>query len=80
MPFADYLKKRCPTCSANMRPLANSLFCPNDCDRAPKTFIESEKTEPIRRKCPKCSSPDIVTRAFWGGTYHSCVDCKHGWS
>ena len=34
---------KCPTCGTEMKPLATSVYCPNDCDRVPDP-IETEKT------------------------------------
>lgn len=38
---------RCPDCGAEMKPLATSVYCPNDCDRKVVEFIDPEKTEKI---------------------------------
>ncbi len=38
---------KCPDCGTEMKPLATSMFCPNDCDRKVTEHIELEKTEKI---------------------------------
>lgn len=38
---------KCPDCGAEMKPLAYSEFCPNDCDRKVQVEIDPEKTEKI---------------------------------
>lgn len=38
---------RCPDCGAEMRPLAMSVYCPNDCDRKVADEIDPEKTPRI---------------------------------
>ncbi len=35
---------KCPDCGAQMKPLAYSEFCPNDCDRKVQGEIDPEKT------------------------------------
>jgi hypothetical protein len=32
-----------------MKPLAFSVYCPNDCDRKVQEYIDPEKTEPLWR-------------------------------
>lgn len=39
-----------------MKPLATSVFCPNDCDRKVTEHIVPEKTEPIKFKPASFSS------------------------
>ncbi len=41
---------KCPDCGTEMKPLATSVYCPNDCDRKVTEHIDPEKTEPIRFK------------------------------
>lgn len=38
---------RCPDCGAEMKPLATSTYCPNDCDRKVQEEIDPEKTPKI---------------------------------
>ena len=38
---------KCPECGAEMKPLATSVYCPNDCDRKVTEHIDPEKTEPL---------------------------------
>lgn len=79
MPFTDG-KHYCPDCGREMKPLAQSWFCPNDCDRKPQE-IKEEITQKIATslECPSCKSPDVVRHNmyFWYGW--KCVDCKHTW-
>ena len=35
---------KCPDCGAQMKPLAYSEYCPNDCDRKVESEIDPEKT------------------------------------
>lgn len=35
---------KCPDCGAEMKPLALSVYCPNDCDRIVRDEIDPEKT------------------------------------
>lgn len=44
---------KCPDCGTMMKPLATSLYCPNDCDRAVTEEIDPEKT------------PQVI---FWDGS------------
>lgn len=80
MPLTDG-KQYCPDCGREMKPLSQSFYCPNDCDRKPKEIeAKDEITTPIRLRCPKCNGPDVVRHnlLFWYGW--KCVDCKHTWS
>ena len=38
---------KCPDCGTEMKPLATSVYCPNDCDRKVTEYIVPEKTEPM---------------------------------
>lgn len=38
---------KCPDCGTEMKPLATSVYCPNDCDRKVTEYIEPERTEKI---------------------------------
>jgi hypothetical protein len=38
---------KCPDCGTEMKPLATSVYCPNDCDRIVTEYIDPEKTEKI---------------------------------
>lgn len=38
---------KCPDCGTEMKPLATSVYCPNDCDRKVAVHIEPERTEKI---------------------------------
>ncbi len=77
MPFTDG-KKYCDDCGREMKPLSQSFYCPNDCDRKPQ-HVDPEKTEKIAvSMCPKCSSPDVIPQGgFMGYMYHKCIDCLH---
>lgn len=35
---------KCPDCGTEMKPLALSVYCPNDCDRKVQQEIDPEKT------------------------------------
>ena len=35
---------KCPDCGTEMKPLAFSVYCPNDCDRKVQEEIDPEKT------------------------------------
>jgi NMD protein affecting ribosome stability and mRNA decay len=77
MPFADYLRQSCPTCGQEMKPLANTLFCPNDCDRSDGVPLEIDReiTTEIRI-CTHCGSPDYVEQSYFGWKYYKCLDCS----
>lgn len=51
---------KCPDCGAEMKPLAYSVYCPNDCDRIPE-LIDPEKTEKIIYFTPPSESLSSVT-------------------
>lgn len=38
---------KCPDCGTEMKPLATSMYCPNDCDRKVREEIDPEKTPRI---------------------------------
>ena len=38
---------KCPDCGTEMKPLATSVYCPNDCDRKVTEHIDPERTEKI---------------------------------
>jgi len=70
MTFGDYKREKCPHCGAEMKALAQSLYCPNDCDRIPQQELNTRETEPIRLRCPKCQSPDLTQIYFWTWSGH----------
>lgn len=38
---------KCPDCGTEMKPLATSVYCPNDCDRVVTEHVDPEKTPKI---------------------------------
>ncbi len=38
---------KCPDCGSQMKPLAYSEYCPNDCDRKVQGEIDPEKTPKV---------------------------------
>ncbi len=77
MPFNDG-KRYCPDCGREMKPLSQTFFCPNDCDRIP-ALVLTEITERINTStdCPKCKSVDTVAVTTWGWCGYKCLDCAH---
>lgn len=68
----------CPDCGREMKALARSIYCPNDCDRAPE-FIDFEITQPSNIACcPKCKSTDIESFFILFYNMH-CIDCGACW-
>lgn len=52
---------KCPDCGTEMKPLALSMYCPNDCDRKVQAEIETEKTQPYRKPSSANSDPVYFT-------------------
>lgn len=51
------LKMKCTVCGTEMKPLAFSVYCPNDCDRIVAESIETEKT-------PRFTKPNLNGTSF----------------
>ena len=56
---------KCPDCGAEMKPLATSVYCPNDCDRKVTEYIDPEKTEPMWPAKPKQLKLDLVGLSWY---------------
>lgn len=74
---------RCAKCGAEMRPLAYTSYCPNDCDRlVPRReplHVDEDFFIPKRRRCPYCRTLDTEPfRDCSAGDWH-CNPNGHVW-
>lgn len=51
---------KCPDCGTEMKPLALSMYCPNDCDRKVQEEIDPEKT-PLLIKWDTTEAMDLCS-------------------
>lgn len=65
---------KCQDCGTEMKPLATSMYCPNDCDRKVEEEIDPEKTPQMIfwQDKPFTSSKEIRYRPTPGCTTGSC--------
>ena len=78
MALGDYKIEHCTHCGRQMKPLAQTLYCPNDCDRIPQLDFSFVDTQPITRlQCPHCASFDVANaKNPWYAKVMICQDCK----
>lgn len=76
------MANRCPNCKGELKPLFQTLFCPNGCENK---VIKETATEKEKISCPKCNSkntgPFPRNRGWigvWNYTDH-CWDCGAIW-
>ncbi len=75
---------KCPDCGEEMKPLAFSEFCANDCDRKPEA-IETETTQKYgpfayAKRCPKVPCGSLNVEQFITADGYHCWDCGAVWA
>lgn len=71
---------KCPDCGTEMKPLATSVYCPNDCDRKVREEIDPEKTPRIIFFDAKAGAKDVIhiedldIGRWWDKTFDDSTD------
>lgn len=74
----------CGDCGTKLKPLFTGSFCPNNCDRRPKSTLDDDWDDsptPVTffPACPGCKSCNTATFNMPGQSLLHCWDCGHVW-